>query len=318
MSAQIINTQIFLRTHERFLEEMAQLIRQFMQEKDKYVLSDRYVSEFMEKYERLNLQGYNSGGYAYRESKRIFAKAEEEHKLMQHGSIEMSGLAESIKVRRNSEDQNLGSNKPSLIDRIKKSVGMKVSAVFEDVNQDSKQGEEIDMLDEQGHIQYRKLNTALLRKYKNPFRILYLWAVQETLEVQSILESIKLKEELEERRRKMMRKIKMTPDELNSMRPSRSSNVKDMFDNEANTTKDGTAATATFETQKDIVELVGINELLTNFLATDILPRFRSERVQNYKKIMTQFSKMERMNSRNIIIMWQSIMRFHSEKGEEE
>ena len=55
MSAQIINTQIFLRTHERFLEEMAQLIRQFMQEKDKYVLSDRYVSEFMEKYERLNL-----------------------------------------------------------------------------------------------------------------------------------------------------------------------------------------------------------------------------------------------------------------------
>ena len=174
------------------------------------------------------------------------------------------------------------------------------------------------MLDEQGHIQYRKLNTALLKKYKNPFRILYLWAVQETLEVQSILESIKLKEELEERRRKMMRKIKMTPDELNSMRPSRSSNVKDMFDNEANTTKDGTAATATFETQKDIVELVGINELLTNFLATDILPRFRSERVQNYKKIMTQFSKMERMNSRNIIIMWQSIMRFHCEKGEEE
>ena len=38
----------------------------------------------------------------------------------------------------------------------------------------------------------------------------------------------------------------------------------------------------------------------------------------NYKKIMTQFSKMERMNSKNIIIMWQSIMRFHSEKAQEE
>ena len=139
--------------------------------------------------------------------------------------------------------------------------------------------------------------------------------MQETLEVQSILEAIKLKDDLEERRRKMMRKIKMTPAELDTMRPSRTSNVKDIFENDANTSKDGTAATATFETQKEIVELVGINEMLTNFLASDILPRFRAERVQNYKKILTQFSKMERMNSRNVIIMWQSIMRFHSEKG---
>ena len=53
---------------------------------------------------------------------------------MQHGTIDMSGLAESIKVKSSSEDQNLGSNKPSLIDRIKKSVGMKVSACFEDAN----------------------------------------------------------------------------------------------------------------------------------------------------------------------------------------
>ena len=96
MNAMIVNTHIFLTTHERFLQELSKMIRGFMQEKDKYLLSDRYVAEFMEKYEQLNLRGYNSGGHAYRESKQIFAKAEEEHKLMQHGSIEMSGIAESI------------------------------------------------------------------------------------------------------------------------------------------------------------------------------------------------------------------------------
>ena len=58
--------------------------------------------------------------------------------------------------------------------------------------------------------------------------------------------------------------------------------------------------------------------MLTVFLANDILPRFRQERVLNYKKIMQLFSKMERMNSKNIITMWQSIMRFHSEKGDED
>ena len=43
--------------------------------------------------------------------------------------------------------------------------------------EEQKKGEEIDMLDEEGHIQYRKLNNALLKKYKNPFWILYMWAV---------------------------------------------------------------------------------------------------------------------------------------------
>ena len=68
MSAMLVNMQIFLKSHEGFLQELVQLIRSFMQQKDKYYLSDRYVAEFLEKYERLNLQGYNSGGYAYRES----------------------------------------------------------------------------------------------------------------------------------------------------------------------------------------------------------------------------------------------------------
>jgi hypothetical protein len=93
-----------------------------MQAKDKYVLSDRYVSEFMEKYEGLNLQGYNSGGYAYRESKRIFDKAEEEHKNLLVGSTDVSVLAESIRVKNHDSDMA----KPSLMDRIKQSVGMRV------------------------------------------------------------------------------------------------------------------------------------------------------------------------------------------------
>ena len=69
----------------------------------------------------------------------------------------------------------------------------------------------MNMLDEHGYIQYRELNEGLLKKYKNPFRQMYLWSVQETLEVQAILEVIRQKDDLEEKRKKMMRKIKMGP-----------------------------------------------------------------------------------------------------------
>ena len=47
--------------------------------------------------------------------------------------------------------------------------------------------------------------------------------------MQAILEAMKLKDELEEKRHKMMRKIKMTNAELDTMRLSRSTSVKDMF-----------------------------------------------------------------------------------------
>ena len=140
--------------------------------------------------------------------------------------------------------------------------------------------------------------------------------MQETLEVQAILECIKLKEGLEDSRKKMMKKIKMTPTELDTLRPSRNSNVKDIFE-ESEEQKSSGGAISSYETQKDIVELVSINEMLTNFLAKKTLPRFRAERIHNYKKILTQFSKMERMNSKNLIVMWQSVMKFHSERGEE-
>ena len=56
-------------------------------------------------------------------------------------------------------------------------VGLKVAEERAQVDDMSMNDDEIEMLDEQGHIQYRKLNTAMLKKYKNPFRILYLWAM---------------------------------------------------------------------------------------------------------------------------------------------
>ena len=129
MGSIIVNTQIFLRTHERFLQELSQMIRSFMQSKDQYMLSDRYVSEFMEKYERLNLKGYNSGGYAYRESKKIFAKSEEEQKMMMHGSIDASSIAESIRIKSTS-DSALA--KPSLMDRMKQAIGLKLEQAQQD------------------------------------------------------------------------------------------------------------------------------------------------------------------------------------------
>ena len=43
---------------------------------------------------------------------------------------------------------------------------------------------------------------------------------------------------------------------------------------------------ANVDIQRDIVELVRINEMVTSFMSEEIFPRFREERVTNYKKIL--------------------------------
>ena len=57
--------------------------------------------------------------------------------------------------------------------------------------------------------------------------------------------------------------------------------------------------------------------MLSSFLVNQIMPRFKHERIDTYRKILNTFSKMERVNSKNMIMMWQNIMQFHKEKASE-
>jgi len=36
-----------------------------MTQKDVFIVSNKFIADFLETYESHNLQGYNSGGYAY-------------------------------------------------------------------------------------------------------------------------------------------------------------------------------------------------------------------------------------------------------------
>lgn len=105
------------------------MVRDFMQKKDTYVLQDRYIAEFMEKYERLNLEGYNSGGYAYRESKKIFNRAQEESKGQHRSNLkDVSSLQESIKVNLSTMNtQDIQGRRLTLFDKLKKTVGIRVA-----------------------------------------------------------------------------------------------------------------------------------------------------------------------------------------------
>ena len=58
-----------------------------------------------------------------------------------------------------------------------------------------------------------------------------------------------------------------------------------------------------------------INEMLTSFFSNTMLPRFKAEKSENYRKIMKQFSILEIENSVNYSKMWTNVMNYHTQRA---
>jgi SNF2 family DNA or RNA helicase len=168
------------------------------------------------------------------------------------------------------------------------------------------------------HFSLKASSEQLIKKHKNPFKILYLWCSQELLDVRALLDAFAMRDKLENTRKDMMKKISMTEQEVFAMRPSTSGSVKELFNDDGNTEKVNKKLNsgATHDAQKDIVTYVQINEMLTSFLCSAMLPRFKAEKAENYRKILKQFSIMEIENSVNYSKMWSNVMNYHNKRAE--
>lgn len=129
-----------------------------------------------------------------------------------------------------------------------------------------------------------------------------------------------MRDKLELRRREMMKQVRMTEQEVFAMRPSTSGSVKELFNDDGNTEKVNKKLNSrvnTYDAQQDIVHYVMINEMLTSFVSNQMLPRFKAEKAENYRKILKQFSILEIENSVNYSKMWSNVMNYHSKRADQ-
>ena len=64
-----------------------------------------------------------------------------------------------------------------------------------------------------------KEQTKMIAKFVNPFKMLYLWGSQEALDLKALQECMNQIDQLEERRRKLMKQVNLTEEALIGMRP---------------------------------------------------------------------------------------------------
>ena len=116
----------FLDTHEKFVVEMRDMLKNFMRQRDSYVFSNTYLTEFIEKYEQINLQGYNNGGYAYKESKEVVFDPQAQEK--EEAKDKDKDLSESQVVMPVAEKGIVMDSqcRVSMIDKLRSAIGMKL------------------------------------------------------------------------------------------------------------------------------------------------------------------------------------------------
>jgi len=69
MMVSIDEARAFTTAHLKLMMETKDLLEKFSLNKDAYMVENsKFVCEYLTVYEQHNLQGYNNGGYAYRNS----------------------------------------------------------------------------------------------------------------------------------------------------------------------------------------------------------------------------------------------------------
>ena len=100
----------------------------------------------------------------------------------------------------------------------------------------------------------------------------------------------------------MMKQVNWTQETVNACRPAATTSAQSIFEAPSDIERGGSESkkpqTATaFQTQKDIIHLVEINEYLIQFLAKQFLPSFREEKALQYRLILKEFSRQEIRNN---------------------
>lgn len=155
MMVTIEEAKAFTSAHLRLMLDTRELLEKFSLNKDAYMVENsKFVCEYLTTYEQHNLQGYNNGGYAYRNS--------------------------NFSTQLQKSDVILEQPTPSLIDRMAESIKRKESLV--QAQQKAKD------LTEQDVPFLKQEASKVLSKFKNPFKQLYMWGEQEVLDLKALQE----------------------------------------------------------------------------------------------------------------------------------
>lgn len=156
MMVSIDEARAFTTAHLRLMMETKDLLEKFSLNKDAYMVENsKFVCEYLTVYEQHNLQGYNNGGYAYRNSN-------------------FSSQLQKAEVAVVLPDQ------ASLIDRVTESFKKRDTIVDAQLAAKSMADQDIPFMKQEA--------SKVLSKFKNPFKQLYMWGAQEVLDLRAMQE----------------------------------------------------------------------------------------------------------------------------------
>ena len=129
---------------------------------------------------------------------------------------------------------------------------------------------------------------------KNPYMDLYLWCKEELLDLNAVEDAANGRDNLQFKVEKLTgKRIKWQTDIDNRVAGNKKKTLKEQFvgqksEEELKHMIEGA--------DKEVHQLKQLQEIVTIYIATKVLPRFRKEKATTYKKIIEQFALLELNN----------------------
>lgn len=148
----------------------------------------------------------------------------------------------------------------------------------------------------------------LSQKVSNPYIRFKYWVKEEIVDLHSLLEAISHKNSLESQKLKLENKIKKASSDLEKLQAGKTS-IKTMFKSQSSKQIMVTTLTTFIaQSEKDVEIYNKLIRLITIYLYQNVIPKFKTTKVNGYISSFKDFSDSESKNSKELFNCWSSVL----------
>ena len=148
----------------------------------------------------------------------------------------------------------------------------------------------------------------LSQKVSNPYIRFKYWVKEEIVDLHSLLEAISHRNSLESQKQKLENKIKKAGSDLEKLQMGKTT-IKTLFKSQSSKQAMITNLTTFIaQAEKDIEVYRKIIRLVTIYLYQNVIPKFKTTKVNGYIASLKEFSDSESKNSKELFNCWSSVL----------
>lgn len=141
-------------------------------------------------------------------------------------------------------------------------------------------------------------------KMKNPFVDVFHWTKGQVLDLQAISAAVAARQTIAKKEMELVAKKQSTQSNLDNLNAGKTT-MGTLFKNSGDA---GSLANTVEQTEREIVQMSQLKDLVTIYLGEKIIPTFKREKLELYGQVTQQFHVLEINNASSVANFWSTLL----------